>query len=118
MKRFIVIEKGEYEERNDRKVKIVRYIVLKDREVGKIVKVEKVLKWVKGIDDSDFDATIKLYINNKEPIYYDPIDRKWEWRYGTRGQQKSKYANICKYLGISKKELPTYLGLVSLFDKH
>jgi len=116
MKRFVIIERGGYKEENERRERIVEYIVLKDKKTNRIIKLEYVSQRKRTIDIDDYDATVNVYIGDKEPISFDPIDRTWEWSFNTRGQRRRQYASICRYLGISKKELTAYLGLVSLFD--
>jgi len=116
VKRFEIIERGEYKEENERKEKFVRYVLLRDKKTGKTVKLEYVSKRLKTIGLDDYDASIDVYIDDKEPISFSPIDRMWEWSFNTRGQRRRQYASICRYLGIPKKQLTAYLGLVSLFD--
>jgi len=116
MKRFKIVERYEKKMKDERKEEISEIVILKDEKTNRVIKLENVAEWVWYLGDRDFDAVIKLYIDDKEPIYYDPISRKWEWKHGTRGQNRRAYASICRYLGIPKKQLPTYLGLVSLFD--
>jgi len=116
MKRFKVIGRGYIKIKYPWIIEENRILVLLDKKTKRIVKLEDVREGGYGY----FRERIYISINSMEPkIVFDPIERivKYNIYPNTRGQRRKAFARLCRTLGISKKELATYLGLVSLFDK-
>jgi len=118
MKRFEILEKGEYEEFKEYIEKATRYVLLRDKVNNKIVEVREVQEAVYYGDDCDLTVRIYVSINYSKPeIVYDPIERRVKYHVypDTRGQRRKAFARIAKSLGVTKKELAMYIGLVSFF---
>jgi len=118
MKRFEIEEEGEYEEEREDVERVIRYILLRDVKTNRVIEVREEQEVV--YYGNDYDLTVRVYISvdYKNPeIVYDPIERRVRYHVcpDTRGQRRKAFARIAKSLGVTKKELAMYIGLVSFF---
>jgi len=121
MRRFKIIGKGYKEVIYSWKKVKSEIIVLLDTKTKREVMLEHEITILPYGSYCDIEDRIYISVDYSIiKIVYDLKER--EIRYNiypnTRGTRRKAFASIAKNLGISKKELAMYMGLVSLFDKH